>query len=112
MMWDTPFDESMLDESDVIIYCPEEYLAKELMEILERNGVEWSISGNPTCKTNWEEYRHETCYWVRSKQLSFGDRNCARRRSYADYVRCTFRGEKADFEISEADFEAIISGRG
>lgn len=39
-MWETPFDTSMLD-GRVIIFCPSEENAVELMDILGKCGVKW-----------------------------------------------------------------------
>lgn len=94
-MWEIPFDESMLG-GDIIIHCPDEFLARELMEILERDGVTWSGGDLPTNGPNWREYKGETCYWVESRRLSYGDLECAEDDpdgEYAEYIKCTFYGK-------------------
>lgn len=105
-MWDTPFEESMLD-GKVIIHCPDESLADELIDILEAHGIRWG-SGTPLVDdTEWGNYREETCYWVKDKGLSYGSRNHAAeyfQRRYRGYTTCTFYGIKnPDFEVATDD---------
>lgn len=100
-MWDKPFDVSMLSHN-VIILCQSESLAQELMCILEENGVKWCGGDEPpTDDTRWDEHCEETCYWVESKRLSYGDKDYAEEDSeeeYGHHIKCTFYGEAEDFE--------------
>ena len=94
-MWEIPFDESMLSEN-LIIHCAEESLANELMELLEQNGIVWSEGSAPTSSSNWGHYQRETCYWVESWFLSYGDLDCAEENpdgEYTNYIKCTFYGK-------------------
>lgn len=68
-MWETAFEESMLDTyRNLIVHCPNEELAESLMEIFERNGIRW-CGGEPptTMNTYWDENGIDTCYWVESR---------------------------------------------
>lgn len=99
-MWDKPFDVSMLSHN-VIILCQSESLAQELMYVLEENGVKWCGDEPPTDDTRWDEHCEETCYWVESKHLSYGDKDYAEEdpeEEYGDHIKCTFYGETEDFE--------------
>lgn len=105
-MWDTTFDESMLNTcKNLIVHCPSEELVESLMEIFERNGVRWCGGESPTMThTNWDENGIDTCYWVESKKLSYSERQYADEDpdgEYGEYVRCTFYGvETPDFETA------------
>lgn len=114
-MWNASFDESML-ENDVIIRCPNESDANELMEIFERNGVVWS-GGEPfdggSC---WDGYNEDTCYWVEDKRLSYGSRDYAEydeNGEYVDYIKCTFYGaDTPDFDVANDDELCAFLGIG
>lgn len=102
-MWDVAFDESMLDKN-IIIHCPDKSLASELMEILERNGIKWGFSESPTSHSWWVDYMEETCYWVESKSLAYGDIRTAMDDEYISYFKCTFFGtESQNFETATND---------
>lgn len=111
--WDTPFEESMLNHRKVIIYCPDEDLARELFDILETHGICWC--GNESMRnTHWDDEGPDTCYRVTSRgDLKRGDTACYSDYVYEDHVKCQFYGiESADSEISDSDFETIISAGG
>lgn len=114
-MWDTPFDESMLG-NDIIIHCPDEYLAQELMEILERNGVKWGRLENPTNNTRWADNKERTCYWIESKHLSYGSKGFADEdpdEEYVCHIRCTFYGtDTPDFDVATDDELLVFLGIG
>lgn len=103
-MWETPFDESMLSTNEkLIIFCPQEDLAEDLMEVLARNGITWYANKAPEV-TRWGEYGDETCYWVESKILTYGDRQCAEEPDYTGHIKCTFLGiETQQFDIASDD---------
>ena len=102
-MWDTPFDESML-QRNTIIYCPNESLFDELMETLERNGITWYGDEPPTSDSRWDEHREETCYWVEGRYLSYGNRDWAEEdpdEEYQNHIKCTYTGDNTpDFETA------------
>lgn len=104
-MWETPFDESMLDGQDLIIHCPDESLADELMEILERHGVRWyGDSGLPTDDSKWDEFFGETCYWVEDGRMTYGTVKDATSRTYSRHTKSTFFGvETPDFDTATED---------
>lgn len=96
-MWETPFEESMLG-LELIVRCTDEALAKEFMEILERYGVVWNATRKlPTSHSNWYDYKRNTCYWIESKLLSFGDvrdQRIVSNERYTRYTKCTFYGKE------------------
>lgn len=107
-MWDTLFDESMLDKG-VIILCPEKDLADELFELLREHGIRWnnSMSLNPG-HTFWDEARDATCYRVSiNRRLTYGSSYWYEGSNYNAYIRCRFVGKDA-LEISDSEFETII----
>lgn len=85
-MWDTPFDEGMLNaKPGVAIYCPEDSLAEELFQIFRENGLgkRWNagISGGRV-------------YCVSDKDLKYGSKNGVEEiYPYSSYIKCTFYGE-------------------
>lgn len=104
-MWETSFDESLLDGRNLIIHCPDEHLADELMEILERNGVQWYGDNQPpTDDSKWDEFFSETCYWVEDSRLTYGTVRDAESSSYSGHAKCTFFGaESPDFDTATDD---------
>lgn len=106
-MWDTPFDISMLHRGSVIIFCPEEALSAELMEVLAENGVVWQDGGTlTTSNVRWTVHRCDTCYWVEAGRLLFGSKYYAERNAnkYANYTKCTFYGvDTPDFSAATDD---------
>ena len=116
--FDTIFESSMIGSSGVIISCPDQDNAPELMRILTKCGVVWCTGDSPMAnenavsadKYNWLEYRENTVYYVtKTRKMSFGSK---RNVSGTGYTKCTFHGTEPDFEISDAGFEAIISAAG
>lgn len=111
--WDTPFDESMLSRGEVIIYCPDGDVVEELFEILRDHGITWY--GEESMRyTFWDDQGSDTCYRVtRSGELKRGNTECYSDAMYDDHIKCQFYGiESADSEISDSDFETIISAGG
>lgn len=109
-MWETAFEESMLNTcKNLIIHCPNEELVGSLMEIFERNGIEWCGGGLPTrVPTNWAENKSDTCYWVESNELSYSEKQYADEDpdgEYVGHVKCTFYGteEAPDFDVASDD---------
>lgn len=108
-MWETAFEESMLSTCrNLIIHCPNEKLVESLMEIFERNGIEWCGGDLPTMYTNWGENESDTCYWVESNELSYSEKQYVDNNldgEYAGHVRCTFYGveEAPDFDVASDD---------
>lgn len=100
----------MLSHGNVIIHCPDEDLAGELFDILEDHGIRW-YGGDDMKITHWGTNEEETCYRVTSDgKLMFGYTHLYEDGEYNGYVKCQFYGiESADDEISDSDFEAIIS---
>lgn len=101
-MWDTPFDESMLNlPQGVVIHCPDENLAEELFEIFKQNGVgeNWR---NSEWNPNWRKHKKETAYFVKGKILRYGPRMHAEQGDYSSYAKCTFYGAP-DFETASDD---------
>lgn len=111
--WDTPFEESMLSRGNVIIYCPDGDLVRELFDILEAHGIRW-YGDESMRNTFWDDQGPDTCYRVTSgDRLKRGSTYCYEDDEYDDCVKCQFYGiESADSEISDSDFETIISAGG
>lgn len=113
-MWETPFEEWMLsDPKGLAIHCPEEYLAKELFEILKQNGVgiNWN---NGLSNTEWDNHKEETTYYVTGKRMLYGPkRHGNEARPYCNYTKCTFYGTAADplqdVEVGEEEFLAVLN---
>ena len=107
-MWETAFDESMLNtHCKLIIRCQREDLALDLMEILDRSGIMWAAGCRPISYTRWGGYAENSCYLVESKTLFYVERRYVEHSSYAKdrrYVRCTFYGEDiSDFATASDD---------
>ena len=114
-MWETAFEESMLStHKNIIIHCTNEDLAEILMEVLEKNGVKWRGDELPTEDARWDEHEEDTCYWVESKYLSYGDKQYADENpngEYTEHIRCTFYGiEGPDFDVaSKSEILSLFS---
>ena len=54
-VWETEFSPELLDAKEgVVIHCPEESLAYELLEFLHQNGATWP--GGASC-TRWSDHK-------------------------------------------------------
>lgn len=108
-MWETAFEESMLNtHKDLIIHCPSKDLSEDLMEVLERNGVVWCTDEAPTMDTKWNANAEYTCYWVESKKLYYSDKQYADEDpdgEYAGHIRCTFHGMESPGFCTASDAE-------
>lgn len=111
-MWETSFDESMLDGHDIIIHCPDKSLVDELMETLERYGVRWYGDNElPTLDSRWDEFSGETCYWVEDGKMTYGDVGDAKDGRYSRHIKSTFLGTKTpDFDIATDDEFRLLLG--
>lgn len=91
-VWSTPFSPEMLEICpNLIIACPREEIAFELMEILEDHHVKWAGIEAPTNKTRWGDNREETVYFVEDRRLTFCYMNYVNQTSaYDSYTKCTF----------------------
>lgn len=98
-MWETEFCSEFLSAKEgVVICCPEESLAYELLEFLHQSGITWS--GGASC-TRWDEHREETAYYVRNNHILYGPKYHADRNVYQKYIKCTFYGiDTPDFEVA------------
>lgn len=112
-MWETAFNISMLCKQNVIVSCPDEDLVGELMNLLAGQGVKWyGLRETPSkSSSKWEDYGKDTCYWIEDGRLTYANMEYAVKnaREFSDHIKCTFYGTEPDIEISETDFEAIIS---
>lgn len=114
-MWGTPFDTSMLDGL-VIIFCPDEEKASELMELLGEYGVRWEGSNSLASYShnNWGCYREKTCYRISYKKMGYSGIDYYEQEGrFSDHIRCTFYGAGADslqdVKIDEEEFLAILN---
>lgn len=100
-MWETPFDPSMLNK-DVIIFCPEKELVKELMELLASHGIKWDFSEHLVNygKNFWSDKNGKTCYRIFNRRMGYSSRVYYEvTEQFRDYIKCTFYGEpEPEFE--------------
>ena len=115
-MWDTPFDDPSMLDGLVIIFCPDEENASELMGLLGEYGVRWEGSNNPASygDNNWGCYREKTCYRISHKRMGYSYIDYYEQRGrFSDHTKCTFYGAGAgsiqDVEIGEEEFLAILN---
>ena len=111
-VWDTPFVPSMLN-GNVLISCPEEHLASELMKMLGAYGVKWDMSDRLAFDGGnlWGRYRGRTCYRICEGSMGYCSMDYYEsNEEYCDYTKSTFYGteQESDVEISEEEFEAIL----
>lgn len=115
-MWETPFDPEMLDGS-VLIHCPSEELASELMGLLSECGVRWDVGGCPVSAKDihhWSFRGEDTCYRISSKYLSYSSKQYyENEEAYSYYKRCTFFGaDTPDFDTANDDEVMALFGVG
>lgn len=114
-MWETPFDTSMLD-GRVIILCPSEENAVELMGILGKCGVKWDGSNILASDSDnyWNCRKEQTCYRVCYGQLGYSSIDYYEREGeFHDYTKCTFYGaDTPDFEVASDDELTTLLGIG
>lgn len=88
-MWDTPFEISMLENSDIVINCPDKADAESLMAILADCGVKWNTGESLLTTDNyWGEEEENTVYYISNRIMTYG--NIARANGNNRYVKCTF----------------------
>ena len=89
-LWAAEFDTSLLMTHDVVIYCPSESLADELMVLLEEHGVQWSGNKPPTSNKHWGEYEYQ-CYYISSRgSMLYGPPDSTDDDEWRYYIKCTF----------------------
>lgn len=115
LVWETPFDVSMLSlKQGVVIHCPNEHLAEELFEIFKENNV----GENWVCQEfspNWDKHEKETAYFVKNRTLLYGPKAHAEQSgySYTGYMKCTFYGiDTPDFDVASNDELRALFGIG
>ncbi len=107
-LWAAEFDTSLLMTQDVVIYCPSESLADELMVLLEEHGVQWSGNKPPTSNKHWGEYEYQ-CYYISSRgSMLYGPPDSTDDDEWHYYIKCTFYGVQ-DEEFEVADDESLFS---
>ena len=107
-LWAAEFDTSLLMTHDVVIYCPSESLADELMVLLEEHGVQWSGNKPPTSNKHWGEYEYQ-CYYISSRgSMLYGPPDSTDDDEWRYYIKCTFYGSQDD-EFEVADDESLLS---
>lgn len=116
-MWETVFDPSMLDLVEnrhlIIVHCPTQSLAEELLGILGEYGIRWygeDVESCPADHTNWDTYGRDTCYWVEGRDITFGPISEAED-DYFDHVRCVFDGvaDTPDFDTAtDAELKQLL----
>ena len=106
---ETPFEESMLGNDDIIIHCPNEDLARELFDIFINNGIEWGGS-TPLTRTYWKEYGEDTCYRVEiNRKIRYCSIYFYSGDEYDDHIRCTFYGGQLNSDpIDETEWMSIL----
>lgn len=53
-----------LKGKDIVVNCKTEEEAKEFLEILDGDGIEWVTGNELITKNNWGEYKEHTCYRI------------------------------------------------
>lgn len=95
-MFEESFRLDMLDDPirQLVIHCPDEDLAKELISLLYEHGIRW-YSNNPN-DTYWEDYEQDTCYFVeRTDRLLYGNLDYVYSELKGElrgYITCVYRG--------------------
>lgn len=112
--WGTPFDPSMLVEN-VLISCPSEDLAPELMKLLDKHGVRWDLNEGSLLEGSnfWEARKEKTCYRISNKRMGYSSKDYYNRSTeYRSYIKSTFYGneQESDFEVSDEEFETVLLG--
>lgn len=102
-MWDTSFDESMLNNEHVIILCLTKEDASALCAVFAAHGIKWA-GGEPLPDTTYFGRFDQTCYHVDCGLLRYGSRSDAES-EYEDCIKCTFRGV-ADLQDVDIDGDA------
>lgn len=102
-MWDTTFEESMLEESmlsanpGIAIYCEDVDKAKELFDVFKRHGI----------GKNWNAGMHGDSVYCVSKRigLQYGSKDAVESiHPYSSFIKCTFYGiNTPDFDIASDD---------
>lgn len=114
-MWETPFNTSMLD-GRVLILCPSEEKAVELMDILDECGVRWEATNRLASHggNNWDARKEQTCYRVCYGQLGYSSIDYYEREGrFRDYTKCTFYGiDTPDFDVASDDELRALFGIG
>ena len=110
-MWETEFSSELLGAKEgVVIHCPEEPLACELLEFLHKNGATWP--GGASC-IRWDEHKNNTAYYVRNGRILYGSKDHAETGGYQNYIKCTFYGiDTPDFDVASDDELRALFGIG
>lgn len=114
-MWDTPFNESMLDDPsrNVIVLVQSEELAQEFVHLMYEHGVRWRGLNNVN-NTSWREYKERTCYFVEGNELTYANKEYAageEGEDFPNHIKCTFYGvDTPDFETASDDELVALLG--
>ena len=111
LAWETEFSSELLGAKEgVVIHCPEESLAHELIELLHKNGATWP--GGASC-IRWDEHKNNTAYYVRNGRILYGPKDHAETGGYQNYIKCTFYGiDTPDFDVASDDELRALFGIG
>lgn len=100
-MWDTPFDESMIDGKNVIVRCNTKEDAEALFRIFRAHGITWC--GGSLLEDTWFGRYCPICYHVTTWGLKRGSVETAENSAeWGSYIKCTFRTVTlADIDIPD-----------
>ena len=56
----------------MVIHCPTEENAKELLKHLDKLGYAWNSGSNLLKDTMYNRYKGETCYYIESTGITYG----------------------------------------
>lgn len=64
-----------LEPLELIIHCPTKELSNQVLKKLEGEGVVWTEGQKPTELNHWDEYKENTCYYLKDNKLKFSDKS-------------------------------------
>lgn len=65
-MWETPFEEWMLElRYGVVVLCPTEEAFSEMAKILDKNHIRFGTGSASDYLRFWNSHREDTCYYIK-----------------------------------------------
>ena len=115
-MWETQFEESMLElPNGVVIRCPTQEAFEDAGKILEEHGIVFGIGSSVADHPEfWNTYEDDTCLYSRpGRALLYGPTRSTEETSYCGYTKCTFYGcaSEPDFsQATEVEISLLLGG--
>lgn len=111
-MWETPFEESMLElPLGVVIRCQTKKDFEEAGKILTEHGISFARGGGAEDHLDyWDHYKDDTCLYSRpGKDLLYGPTGSTEHESWMHYTECTFYGRDPSPDFSPATDDEIFT---